>query len=133
MLIVLAVLVSIALPNYAAFVEKGVVAEALVMIDQIANAEIVYHLQTGDYANQFSSGPPLNVTANWNIGYSEDSYWCYLARVDAPNTCNIYATRVNKGNPLPQFVDKRIVLNIDGDQNKTWNEGVSNHPFTPKN
>lgn len=132
-IIVLSVLVGVALPQYADFVEKGAVAEALAMIDQIATAEIIYHTETGNYINQFSAGPPLNIPGNWNVGYSTDYYWCYMARVDEPNKCNVYATRVNKGNPSAKFVDKRMVLTLDSDHSRRWDESASDHPFTPKN
>ncbi len=89
--IIVGVLASLALPQYAGFVEKARAAEATATIGAIKNAQALYKLENGNYSS---------VLADLGMGSVPTSgdaqYWTYGTAGTAGTSYTITATRSGK-------------------------------------
>lgn len=98
-LIVMAALVAIALPQYAGFVERGKAAEAITALGAIKVAEESIRLQTGSYTSTLTDlGITLNTT-NWSYGVAATAGTSFVATAtrQAPGTGTITLTYTSAG------------------------------------
>ena len=127
--IIVGVLASIALPQYAAFKEKAMSTEAINAIGVIRKAEEIYRMEKGVYAtcaNAAAIAATLNVTLN-------TTNWSYLtddAPIGGPDgtpSCAIKATRIGG-----TYGGLSIQLYFD-DATVSWITTANPYPFAPKN
>ena len=124
--IIIGVLASIALPQYAAFKEKTIAAEAIVNLAAIMKAEEIYRLST----NQYVSIPTTaGITSILGVGLNTTN-WTYSCKCILPDVrVDITATRT-VNNDGTANVGKWIRLAfVKADGRTTWSGG---HPNVPK-
>jgi prepilin-type N-terminal cleavage/methylation domain-containing protein len=115
-LIVMAALVAIALPQYAGFVERAKASEAITAIGAIKMAEEATRLQTGDYTSNINALGLNLANATWNYGVVATGGTSFVAT----------ATRNGGGTGISGTI---INLNYTNAGVSTWN---GTHPGAPK-
>lgn len=117
-LIVLAVLVAIALPQYLSFVERGRSAEAIAAIGAIKTAEESNRLSTGAY---LAAAWPPNPSAGITLAVVNWTYACTGAGVITATRQNTLGAGAN--------ANTTIIMNLNNG-NPNW--GAGNHPGQPR-
>ena len=124
--IIIGILATFAMPEYAKFKEKAYAAEAVNVLSAIKDAQFRYKMETGSYAN----GDIL-----LDIEIEDSKYWRYRIFDASDSSFIVLATR-RKGTPVfdefggvsPHW--QTITLNWDDNTGVTW---YGDHPGVPKN
>jgi prepilin-type N-terminal cleavage/methylation domain-containing protein len=123
-LVVLSVLVSIALPQYEGFVEKGRAAEVYGVFDTIKISQEAYKLNTGNYATHLSDLTDLTLP--------DSGYWTY----DMTAFSTFYmicATRTGKDTAQWQNAKIYFVWFKNSNTPPTWCYQPAGYPGAPPN
>lgn len=121
--IIVGILATLAVPQYAGFVERARAAEATSTIASIRSAENLRKLETGSYA---ATDAQLQTYVNYPTGGTA-TYWTYAATAGTPTTYTITATRTNKPAGAAA-AGQTIVLSWDDTIGATW---TGTHPGVP--
>jgi len=132
--IIVGVLASIALPQYSAFKEKAMVAEAANTMGVIRKVEEIYRAETGQYIPSdgsvtITSSADIEKYLNLKVSYIN---WSYKVECMTPSEVYITATRNN--GPYSQ---KNFVGFVRPKQPLIWFDCsgsiTDNYPFRPRN
>lgn len=110
---ILGLLATIVIPRFVGHDERAYVAEAVIMLSAIRQAEADYYFEHSEYTNNLSE---------LDVDVSSSSRFTYSVSGGAAST-SITATR-NGGSA--NFDGKTIILKMDGN----WDQNAT-HPFRP--
>ncbi len=121
-LVVLSVLVSIALPQYEGFVEKGRAAEVYGVFDMIKTSQEAYRLSRGNYATHLSDLTDITIT--------NSVYWTYNM-IGFSTFYLAVATRTDKDTTQWQNAQIYFVWYRDPDTPSGWFCHPAGYPGAP--
>jgi len=122
--IIIGVLASLALPQYSAFKEKAIVAEAVNTIGVIRKAEEIYKTERGIHVNCYNAA---SFNSNLGLSFPFNGKWNYSV-TSAAGTIYIIASRINSAQYNSQSVMLKLIPPFDGIP--LWD---GSHPLRPRN
>lgn len=118
-IVVIAILISLAVPTYIRTTEKVRAGEAITNLELIYTGERVYRLQIGVYSPDLADADDINTALNIFI---EPKDWSYDVDGSLSTTFTATATRGGSG----AYSTDQIII----DEHGTWS---GNSPFVPSN
>ena len=126
--IIIAILTVLAIPQYVSFTEKARASEALAMMGSIRKAEDLYKLEKGTYTESDADLHKYVDYPAFGVAHEGDTYWIYCVNSSTTTSYTIIATRSNKGNT--PYTNTTIFLDWNDATGVSW--GPGNHPGQPK-